>query len=245
MTLKHQQAVQLGVNIDHIAVMRQARYTPYPDLVRAAQLAEDGGGDFITIHLREDRRHIVDADLPLLKNNIKTFLNLEIAATAEMQQIALALSPPKICLVPERRAELTTEGGLDAHKNLSLLRDFCAPFIAADIEVSLFLDPVSKQIDAAAAIGVAAVELHTGEYAADGNHLPLQNAASHAAAANLRVHAGHGLHLQNVAAIANIPHIVELNIGHAIVARAVFVGLKQAVSEMATLLKNSPTTESN
>ena len=229
--------MKLGVNIDHVATIRQARHTAYPDLVRAAQLAEAGGADFITVHLREDRRHVVDADLPALQNNICTSLNLEIAATAEMQNIALQLLPPKICLVPERRAELTTENGLDACGQLSHLRDFCVPLTAAGIQVSLFIAADAAQIDAALKIGAAAVELHTGDYARDGDIAPLQAAAAAAAAAGLCVHAGHGLHLDNAAAVAELKEITELNIGHAIVARALFVGLRAAVQEMAALVK--------
>ena len=229
--------MKLGVNIDHVAAVRRARRTAYPDLLLAAKEAEAGGADFITVHLREDRRHVADDDLPLLQNNIGTFLNLEIAAVAEMQAIALSLSPPKICLVPERRAELTTEGGLDAKNNIAELRDFCAPLAEARMQVSLFLDPDLKQMDAAKKIGAPAVELHTGDYAAGGDIAPLQNAAAHAASLGLAVHAGHGLHLQNAAAVAALPEVAELNIGHAIVARAIFVGLRRAVAEMAAAVK--------
>ena len=225
--------MKLGVNIDHVATIRQARRTPYPDLTRAAREAEAGGADFITVHLREDRRHIMDSDLPALARGIKTFLNLEIAATEEMREVALASAPPKVCLVPERRAELTTEGGLDARARVRFLRDFVAPFAAANIETALFVDPDESQIRAAADIGAQAVELHTGEYAAGGDLRPLRRAAEVAAAAGLRVHAGHGLRLDNVAAVAAIPEVAELNIGHALVARALFVGLRAAVREMA------------
>lgn len=228
---------KLGVNIDHVATVRQARRTAYPDILRAALLAEEGGADFITVHLREDRRHITDADLPVLQNGARTFLNLEIAAVEEMQNIALALRPPKICIVPERRAELTTEGGLDVCARAEYLRDFCAPLRAAGMEVSLFVAPDAAQIDAAATTGAAAVELHTGEYAQNGDLAPLCAAASRAAAAGLRVYAGHGLHYENAAAVAAIPEISELNIGHAIIARALFTGIKEAAQEMAALVK--------
>ncbi|MGI9297674.1 MAG: pyridoxine 5'-phosphate synthase [Gammaproteobacteria bacterium] len=229
--------MKLGVNIDHVATIRQARRTPYPELTRAAREAERGGADFITVHLREDRRHITDADLPALAAAVKTFVNLEIAATEEMRAAALSFAPPKICLVPERRAELTTEGGLDARARVSFLRDFIAPFAAAGMETALFVDPDESQIRAAAEIGARAVELHTGEYAAAGDARPLHRAAEIAAAAGLRVHAGHGLRLDNVAAVAAVPEISELNIGHAIVARALFVGLREAVREMADAVK--------
>ena len=229
--------MNLGINIDHIATVRQARKTAYPDLAKAAGEAEAGGADFITVHLREDRRHITDGDLPALSHCIGTFLNLEIAATEEMRAIALNIAPPKICIVPERRQEITTEGGLNAGECVGFLRDFIVPLQAAGLEVSLFIDPDESQIAAAAAIGADAVELHTGEYAASGNAAATANAAKIAAAAGLRVHAGHGLRLDNVAAIVAVPEICELNIGHAIVARALFVGLRQAVREMAAAVK--------
>ena len=228
--------MQLGVNIDHVATIRQARRTPYPDLIAAAREAELGGANFITVHLREDRRHITDDDLPQLSQAIATFINLEIAATEEMRETAIALAPPKICLVPERRAELTTEGGLDARANISPLRDFIKPLAAQGAQVALFVEPVAAQIHAAADIGASAVELHTGKYAADNDLRPLHRAAKIAAAAGLQVHAGHGLRLDNVAAVAAIPEISELNIGHAIVARALFVGLRAAVREMANAI---------
>lgn len=232
--------MKLGVNIDHVATIRQARRAGYPDIVEAARAAEAGGADFITIHLREDRRHIVDADLPALAAGIRTCLNLEIAAVAEMQQAALSLRPAKICLVPERRAELTTEGGLNARDRVAELREFCAPLAEAGIEVSLFIDPDPAQAAAAAEIGAHASELHTGEYARSGDIAPLAAAAQAAAEAGLRVYAGHGLHLENAAAVAALPEIIELNIGHAIVARALFVGLSEAVREMAALVKKNP-----
>ena len=229
--------MKLGVNIDHVATIRQARRTPYPDLLLAAQEAESGGADFITVHLREDRRHIMDADLPILKNSISTFLNLEIAAVPEMQEIALRILPQKICLVPERRAELTTEGGLDLRRRIPFLRDFCAPLINAGMEISLFVDADETQISAAQKIGAAAVELHTGEYAVNNEIGVLQHAAVVAADSGLRVHAGHGLRLDNAAAVSRIPQITELNIGHAIVARALFIGLRAATQEMAAVVK--------
>ena len=224
--------MKLGVNIDHVATIRQARGTAYPDVAAAARLAEAGGADFITAHLREDRRHIVDADLPLLRAAIGTHLNLEMAATDEMQAIALAAAPQKVCLVPERREELTTEGGLDACGQLSRLQNFCAPLTAAEIGVSLFIAPEAAQIDAAVAIGARAVELHTGAYAENGDLRPLMTAAQYAAECGLHVHAGHGLRVDNVAAVARLPQISELNIGHALIARALFIGLRAAVAEM-------------
>ena len=229
--------MKLGVNIDHVATIRQARKTPYPDLTQAARLAEAGGADFITVHLREDRRHVVDDDLPPLKNAIQTYINLEIAATHEMRRIALALMPPKVCVVPERRAELTTEGGLDVCRQQAHIKQFCAPLIVAGIEVSLFIDPNIAQIQAAKQTGVKAIELHTGQYAYDGDIVVLQQAAAAAADAGLKTHAGHGLHLDNVAAVADIEGVVELNIGHSIIARALFVGLQEAVREMAAVVK--------
>lgn len=229
--------MKLGINIDHVATIRRARRTEYPDVLEAARLAEEGGADFITVHLREDRRHITDSDLPALKNGVRTFLNLEIAAVAEMQKTALSLRPPKICLVPERRAELTTEGGLDVCGRVARLREFCAPLSDAGMEVSLFVDPDLAQIDAVLKTGARAVELHTGEYARGGVLEPVCLAAAHAAAAGLRVHAGHGLHLGNAAAVAGIAEISELNIGHAVVSRALFVGMKEAAREMAALVK--------
>ena len=223
--------MKLGVNIDHVATIRQARRTDYPDIVAAANAAEAGGADFITVHLREDRRHIVDSDLKRLSDSLSTYMNLEIAATDEMRNIALATRPVSVCIVPEKRQELTTEGGLDAASRIIFLREFCAPFANADINVSLFIDPEESQINAAAAIGVPAVELHTGVYAENGNINPLAAAVANANAKQLKVNAGHGLHTGNIAAVAALP-IAELNIGHSIVARALFVGLSEAVREM-------------
>ena len=226
----------LGVNIDHVATIRQARRTPYPDIVEAAVAAEQGGADFITVHLREDRRHIVDGDLPRLMAALDTHLNLEIAATAEMREIALELRPPKVCLVPEKRRELTTEGGLNVAAQEEHLRDFCAPLLAAGTEVSLFVDPDERQIRAARAVGAPTVELHTGRFAESGEIAPLAEAVGWARAEGLQVNAGHGLNLENVAAVAALP-VAELNIGHAIVARALFVGLANAVAEMRRALQ--------
>ena len=228
--------MKLGINIDHIATLRQVRRAAYPDIAAAALAAEEGGADFITIHLREDRRHIVDEDLPRLRDAINTHINLEIAATEEMHAIALHHKPRSVCIVPEKREELTTEGGLDAAGQVARLRDFAAPLAQAGIEVSLFIDPDERQIEAAAACGVPAVELHTGTYAHTGDIAPLAAAAKHAAAAGLKVNAGHGLTLQNVGAVCRLP-LAELNIGHSIVARAVFVGLAAAVAEMRAAMR--------
>lgn len=232
-------AVLLGINIDHVATVRQARRAPYPNVADAARAALDGGADFITVHLREDRRHIVDDDLPPLMETTaqhNRYLNLEIAATDEMQAIALNLRPRSVCIVPENRQEVTTEGGLAVAAQTNRLRDFCAPLIAAGIEVSLFIDPDSKQIEASAAVGAPTVELHTGDYARSGDVSALQAAVAAGAAAGLKVNAGHGLHYDNVQPLMALP-IVEFNIGHAVVARAVFCGLTAAVQQMRAAMK--------
>jgi pyridoxine 5-phosphate synthase len=235
-------AIYLGVNIDHVATLRQVRGTRYPDPLYAALLAEQSGADSITLHLREDRRHIQDRDVRLLRETLQTRMNLEMAATSEMVAIAAELRPQDCCLVPEKRNELTTEGGLDVVGNRSALRDACARLRDAGVRVSLFVDPEPAQLDAAADIGAPVVELHTGSYAdthdaAQARELMrIQVAAKHAAALGLTVNAGHGLHYHNVQAIAAIPEIVELNIGHAIVARAVFDGFAAAVREMKRLM---------
>ena len=231
--------MNLGVNIDHVATLRQARRTPYPDLAIAARAAEVGGANSITIHLREDRRHIQDADVHHLRRVLTVPMNLELAATHEMVAIACAVRPWACCIVPERRAELTTEGGLDVLGRYEQVAPLCAHLARAGIEVSLFIDPQEAQIDAAARVGVAAIELHTGTYADARNDIEraqqlrlLQAGAARAAAAGLIVNAGHGLHYQNVAPIAAIAAIRDLNIGHAIVARALLVGMTAAVEDM-------------
>lgn len=231
--------MQLGVNIDHIATLRQARRTPYPDLAIAARAAEVGGADSITVHLREDRRHIQDADLHLLRRALMVPMNFEMAGTHEMLAIACAVRPWACCIVPERRAELTTEGGLDVVATYEQLGPLCAHLTRAGIEVSLFIDANEAQIDAAARLGVAAIELHTGSFADAPNEgarnkqlEALRAGAARADAAGLVVNAGHGLHYENVAAIAAIAELRDLNIGHAIVARALFVGMTAAVEEM-------------
>jgi len=232
----------LGVNIDHVATIRQARGTDYPSVLEAAEVAERAGADAITVHLREDRRHIQDEEVVALCRQVSTRVNLEMAVTEEMLGIAEANGPADVCLVPEKRQELTTEGGLDVAGQVASVRQACERLGAAGIRVSLFIDPDPQQLDAAAACGAPVVELHTGTYAdAEG---PAQEqelrrivrAARHGAGLGLQINAGHGLHYQNVAAIVTIPELVELNIGHSIVARALFVGLEQAVREMRALL---------
>lgn len=230
--------IALGVNIDHVATLRQVRGTSYPRPAEAAIMAEHAGADSITVHLREDRRHIQDADLVAITEVMRTHMNLEMAVTDEMIDIASTLKPNDVCLVPENREELTTEGGLDVVGQQDKVRDACARLADAGIRVSLFIDPDRAQLDAAVAVGAPVVELHTGQYAdSDGKQQRKElkrvaKAAKYGEKLGLRVNAGHGLHYRNVAAIAAIEQIVELNIGHAIVARAVFDGLSFAVSDM-------------
>lgn len=237
-------SIRLGVNIDHVATLRQARGTPYPDIVRAAKAALAGGAHGITVHLREDRRHIQDADVEALVNLPGVVLNLEMAVTDAMLTIAERLRPPHACLVPEKREELTTEGGLDVAGQPAVVAAACRRLAAAGIRVSLFIDPDPGQIEAAVAAGAPAVELHTGAYADTGDASAreaelarLREAATAAAAAGLEVHGGHGLNLDNVAPVAAIPELAELNIGHAIVADAVFMGLEQAVVAMGRAMQ--------
>lgn len=233
----------LGVNIDHVATLRQARGTRYPDPVYAALMAEQAGADSITLHLREDRRHIQDRDLHSMKGVLQTRMNLEMAVTDEMLGIAIDVRPEDCCLVPERREELTTEGGLDVVGQLERVSQAVARLSDAGIRVSLFIDPEAEQLQAAKASGAPVVELHTGAYGeATGERTRerelarLRTAAAEGAKLGLTVHAGHGLHYHNVIPVAAIGEIVELNIGHAIIARAVFDGLGTAVSEMKHLL---------
>ncbi len=234
--------IELGVNIDHVATLRQARRVRYPDPVHAALAAELAGADNITLHLREDRRHIQDADVTALRGLLQTRMNLEIALTEEMLAIASGVRPQDCCLVPERRAEVTTEGGLDVLSQLGRVREACARLREAGSRVALFVDPDPAQIAACAEAGAPVVELHTGTYCeADGARSArelerLQRAAALAVQLGLEVHAGHGLHYRNVQPVAAIPEIVELNIGHAIIARAVFSGLAAAVCEMKALM---------
>jgi pyridoxine 5-phosphate synthase len=235
--------VALGVNIDHVATLRQARRAREPDPVHAALAAEQAGADSITLHLREDRRHIQDQDVRTLRGLLQTHMNLEMAVTDEMLSIASEVRPADCCLVPENRTELTTEGGLDVAVQLERIRAAAARLAAASIRVALFIDPDAAQIAAAHASGAPVVELHTGAYAgATGGKRAtelerLKNAARRAAGLGLVVHAGHGLDYHNVQPVAAIGEIVELNIGHAIVARAVLTGLTSAVREMKALMQ--------
>lgn len=231
--------LSLGVNIDHIATIRQARRTVEPDPVAAAVIAELAGADGITVHLREDRRHIQDRDVRLLRQTVRTHLNLEMAATEEMVAIALEIKPDYVTLVPERREEITTEGGLDVAGQVSRLRDVVGQLQGSGIPVSLFIDPDPTQIAAAAQVGARWVELHTGRYAeassADQRQVELdhlEKASQQALQLGLRVNAGHGLTYWNVGPVARIPGMEELNIGHSIISRAVLVGLDRAVREM-------------
>jgi pyridoxine 5-phosphate synthase len=235
-------AVALGVNIDHVATLRQARRARYPDPLHAALLAEQSGADSITLHLREDRRHIQDRDLRLMRDSLQTRMNLELAASAAMVDIALEIRPEDVCLVPERREEVTTEGGLDVVRHATVVGELVARLAAAGVRVSLFIDPEPAQIAAAVEVRAPVVELHTGAYAeargsAQAEELHrLQVASRHAHSLGLIVNAGHGLHYHNVVPVAAIPEIIELNIGHSIIARAVFTGLAQAVIDMKQLL---------
>lgn len=230
----------LGINIDHVATLRQARGTDYPSVVEAARLAEASGADLITVHLREDRRHIQDRDIAELQRVITTRMNLEMAATGEMLEFALAHRPADVCLVPERREELTTEGGLNVTAHAGTIRAMCEQLSAAGIRVSLFIDPDMEQIYASSQCGAQVVELHTGDYASAGDAAAslkrIKAAAELADSLGLVVNAGHGLTLENTAPVAAIETIVEFNIGHAIISRAVFVGLAEAVREMKALL---------
>lgn len=232
----------LGVNIDHVATVRQARGTDYPDPVEAALLAERAGADSITLHLREDRRHIQDDDLERLKAVMQTHMNLEMAVTDEMLAIAVGIQPQDCCLVPEKREELTTEGGLDAAGQLDKVARACGKLAGSGIRVSLFIDPDPRQLDAAVTVGAPVVELHTGAYAdaasgeQDAELQRIVEAAAYGQRIGLTVHAGHGLHYENVKPVAEIPEIVELNIGHAIIARAIFDGFTSAVRDMKRLM---------
>lgn len=235
--------ILLGVNIDHVATLRNARGTAYPDPVFAAALAEQAGAEGITVHLREDRRHITDRDVEILRQTIKTRMNLEMAVTEEMLTIACRIKPQFACLVPEKRQEVTTEGGLDVASQVARIRDAVARLSAVGTQVSLFIDADHAQIDAAVESGAPYIEIHTGRYADAETEAEQQaelariaEAAAYAYQRGLKVNAGHGLHYQNVQAIAAIPEMVELNIGHAIIGRAVFSGLPEAVAEMKRLM---------
>lgn len=236
-------SIFLGVNIDHIATLRQARNTRYPSPVEAALVAETAGADSITLHLREDRRHIQDADVAILRQVLKTKMNLEMAVTDEMLAIAVATQPQDVCLVPEKREELTTEGGLDVAGQLPKIRSACTRLADAGIRVSLFIDADLAQLDAAHAAGAPVIEIHTGHYAdaADDarrivEYERIRKAVAYGRSIGLTVNAGHGLTYHNVQPIAALPGIHELNIGHAIVAQALFVGWREAVAEMKRLM---------
>jgi len=234
--------IELGVNIDHVATLRQQRLTAYPDPVRAAVLAEEAGADLITLHLREDRRHIQDADVAAIRAKLRTRMNLECAVTAEMLELACRARPQDVCLVPEKREELTTEGGLDVAGRFDSVRDAVNRLHDAGIRVSLFIDPDARQIEAASRSGATVIELHTGAYAdavgpdAQAELERVRTGVVEGIRHGLRVNAGHGLHYENVSAIAALPGIAELNIGHAIIARAVFDGLEKAVRDMKALM---------
>lgn len=237
-------ALLLGVNIDHVATLRQARGTRYPDPVQAAIEAEQAGADAVTLHLREDRRHIQERDVLLLKDVLQTRMNLEMAVTEAMLAFAERVRPEEICLVPERREELTTEGGLDVVGQEARVRAACERLAAAGCRVSLFIDADPRQVDAALRCGAPVIEIHTGHFAeaadVQARRAELESiaaAARHGEAAGLYVNAGHGLHYHNVAEVAAIPELRELNIGHAIVARALFTGLQEAVREMKRLMQ--------
>ena len=236
--------MRLYVNIDHIATLREARKTDEPDPVRAAEACERGGADGITVHLREDRRHIQDADVRALRRSVRTVLNLELGAHDEIVRIACRVRPFQATLVPERRQEITTEGGLALKRRDTRVREATARLARAGIRVSLFIDPDLQVIERAAELGAPAVELHTGRYAhswrtGDGALRQLRRAAAHAKRCGLAVHAGHGLTYQNVQPVAAIPEIEELNIGHTIVSNAVFWGLEEAVRRMRQLVDDA------
>ncbi len=235
--------IKLGLNIDHVATLRQVRGTRYPNVLQAALIGEAAGADAITLHLREDRRHIQDRDVEILRDMLQTRMNLESAITDEMLAFALRIKPHDVCFVPERREELTTEGGLDVLRYFDQVKRACEKCAEAGIRVSLFIDPDKKQIDAARKAGAPVVEIHTGKYA-DAANVPdqahelarIQQAVAHGDALGLQVNAGHGLNYHNVQPIVAIPKICELNIGHAIISEALFIGLEQAVKKMKALL---------
>ncbi|GAB4509551.1 MAG: pyridoxine 5'-phosphate synthase [Sulfuricaulis sp.] len=238
--------IRLGVNIDHVATLRQARGTRYPDPVQAAMEAEQAGADAITLHLREDRRHIQEQDVEVLRRLVQTRMNLEMAVTDDIVAFACRIRPHEVCLVPERRQELTTEGGLDIVGGLKKITQVCATLADASVRVSLFVDADPDQIKAAARTGAPVIEIHTGRYAdaesgeAGGQELVrIEQAVQQGLDLKLQVNAGHGLNYHNVQAVAAIPGISELNIGHAIIARALFTGLPEAVREMKRLMNEA------
>ncbi len=241
--MPHSDPILLGVNIDHVATLRQSRGTRYPEPLQAALLAEQAGADGITLHLREDRRHIQERDVEMLSDMLQTRMNLEMAVTEEMLEIACRIRPADCCLVPERREELTTEGGLDVAGQKDRIREACTRLAKAGVRVSLFIDAEPEQVAAAAAVGAPVIELHTGHYAdahdeaARARELQrIVQAVEQGHELGLQVNAGHGLHYHNVSEIAAIPGVRELNIGHAIIARAIFTGLEEAVREMKRLM---------
>ncbi len=233
----------LGINIDHVATLRQARGTIYPETVHAAAVAEQAGADSITIHLREDRRHIQERDVELLSHTLQTRMNLEMAVTDDMIAIAEKYQPSDCCLVPEKREELTTEGGLDVAGQIDKMQDACKRLAKANVRTSLFIDADKNQIDAAHAVGAPVIEIHTGHFAdakieavQQAEYKKIIEAVEYANSLGLQVNAGHGLHYHNVIKIAAIPNIIELNIGHSIIAQSVFTGLDAAVREMKRLM---------
>jgi len=232
---------RLYINIDHVATLRQARRGNEPDPVEAARVCEAAGADGITAHLREDRRHMQDADIDKLKRSVKTYFNLEMACVAEMLELALRLKPQQVTLVPERREEVTTEGGLDISSDPARVRNMIDALSEAGIRVSLFVDPTRAAVEQSKALGVPAIELHTGSYShrpdAEATLDALRDSARRGADLGIAVHAGHGLNLENVGRVAAIPEIEELNIGHSIVSRSVFVGLDSAVKEMREAMR--------
>ena len=234
----------LGVNIDHVATLRNARGGVEPDTILAAEVCELNGATSITTHLREDRRHIKDQDIRTLIHTLKTNMNLEMAVTEEMQKIALEIKPHSVCLVPEKRQEVTTEGGLDVAGQLEKITEFVKPLKEAGILVSLFIDPSKDQVEASAKTGAQFIEMHTGQYSEkfgteeeESEFLKLKESAKYAQTLGLKVNAGHGLNYENVHRMHEIPDLYELNIGHSIISRAIFVGLPQAVKEMKDLVK--------
>jgi pyridoxine 5-phosphate synthase len=238
--------IKLGVNIDHVATLRQSRGTRYPDPIQAALVAEQAGADAITLHLREDRRHIQERDVEMLRDIVQTRMNLEMAVTEDMLAFAARVRPTECCLVPEQREELTTEGGLDVAGQKAKIGEACRRLAHAGIRVSLFIDADPQQLEAAKGAGAPVVEIHTGHYANIDNPrqrhdelVRIQQAVEYGLELGLQVNAGHGLHYHNVQAIAGMPGISELNIGHAIVARALFTGLDEAVREMKRLMREA------
>ena len=236
--------VKLGVNLDHVATIRQQRYTPYPDMLNAIKISESSGADSITMHLREDRRHIQFEDIIIARENIKTKLNLEMAPTYEMCKIANKIKPDFICIVPEKRQELTTEGGLNVKKNFGLLKNIIEELKGSEALVSLFIEPDNTVIDLAKELGVDAIELHTGKYAEATEEnkefyvSQIKNATNYAHNLSIIVNAGHGLDYTNVQEIAKIEHINELNIGHSIIAESIFLGLSEAIKKMKISIKS-------